>query len=398
MNDITFYIKEAFTDLYKNKGRTFLTSLGIIIGVYSVILLLSLGEGLKIYIEEQFASLGTNLVYVIPGKINPSGGGASVMGGKLYTSSDLKKLETGIPEALVVPIIMKNITLYSRLESYSTSMVGSTKDVFVARNLDLKNGRYFSKSEELSGRKVIVIGSKVAQDFFGKSNPIKQTIKIQNLRFTVVGVLTSKGGGGFGGPDFDTFVYTPYKAAHLFTSEKKFASFYLRANNKEEIALIVKKAERIMLKTYEEDDFYIATQDELISTISGIFAVINSVLVGIGAVSLLVGGIGITNIMYVTVTERTREIGIRRAIGAEETNILLQFLTSSVLLTTLGGILGIVLAYLTTLLLQSFFPATITLEAVIISFTVSLAIGVIFGVFPAKKAAKLSPVEAIRYE
>jgi putative ABC transport system permease protein len=398
MNQLIFYIKGAFNDLYKNKGRTFLTSLGIIIGVYSVILLLSLGEGLKIYIEDQFAALGTNLVYVIPGKINPSSGGASVMGGKLYTNSDLKKLEAGIPEALVVPVIMKNITLYSRLDSYSTSMVGSTKDIFTARNLDLVSGRYFSKSEELSGRKVIVIGSKVAEDFFGISNPIKQTIKIQNLRFTVVGVLASKGGGGFGGPDFDAFVYTPYKAAYLFTSERKFASFYLRANQKEEIPQIVAKAQRIMLKTYEPDDFYIATQDELISTISGIFAVINSVLVGIGAVSLLVGGIGITNIMYVTVTERTREIGIRRAIGAEESNILLQFLSTSILITSLGGIVGIILAYATTLFLQNFFPATITPEAIFISFSVSVIIGIIFGVFPARKAAKLSPVEAIRYE
>jgi putative ABC transport system permease protein len=398
MKQILFYIKEAFGDLLKNKGRTFLTSLGIIIGVYSVILLLALGEGLKSYIGNQFESLGTNMVYILPGKITSSGGGASLLGGKTYTYSDFKRLQSSIPEGVVVPLVTKNITAKTKLDSKNISLVGSTRDIFFVRNLTLSRGRYFSNNELTGGRKVVVIGSQIAEDLFEESNPVNNYLEIQSLRFKIVGVLDAKGGGGFGGPDFDSFVYSPYKAAWTFTSEKSFVSFYIKAATKEDIPVIVKKAERTMLKKFESDDFSIATQDELISTISGIFTVLNTVLVGIAAISLLVGGIGITNIMYVTVSERTREIGIRRALGAKEEDILLQFVSTSILLTGLGGGIGILLAYITAAIISTVFPVSVTLGAVALAFFVSFSIGVIFGVFPARKAAKLLPVEAIRYE
>lgn len=397
MNSFQFYFKEAFRDLWVNKGRSFLTSLGIIIGVYSVIMLLSLGQGLKVYIEQQFDSLGTNLIFAIPGKLEGVDSSRSMVGGAKFTETDYRKLQSGLPEAKVVPAILKSVVATSRKDSSSTSLLGSNQDLSLVYNMQAQEGRFFSKSEELSGRKVVVLGSKIATDLFN-SSPVGQTLDINDLKFKIVGVLEPKGGGGFGGPSFDDYLYTPYKAVQLLTNERTFYSFYIKANNKEEVEITQAKAERILLKNHKEEDFSLNTQDELLSTISSIFVMINTVLVGIAAISLLVGGIGITNIMYVTVTERTKEIGIRRAIGAQENNILYQFLSLSLLLTFAGGLVGIGLAYLTSLVIYAFFPATITLDAVIIAFVVCAVIGTVFGVFPARKAAKLSPVEAIRYE
>jgi len=397
MSRLLFYLKEAITDLKNNKGRSFLTSLGIIIGVYSVILLLSLGEGLKIYIEKQFDSLGTNLIFIIPGKLEGARSQNSAVGGAKFTYTDYQKLQRGLPEALVVPASLKNANVTNRQETLSTSLVGSTQGVATIYNLRTQSGRFFSRSEELSGRKVAVIGSKVASDLFS-GDPVGESVDINKIKFKIIGVLEPKGGGGFGGPSFDDFIYAPYKSLYLLGSDRNFYTFYLQAESPDKVDITMAKAKRILLREYADDDFSLNTQEELLKTISGIFAMINSVLVGIAAISLLVGGIGITNIMYVTVTERTREIGIRRAIGALESNILMQFITLSVLLTFIGGLLGIGLAYLTSLLIYRFFPATITLEAVVIAFAVCGLIGVVFGVFPARKAAKLSPVEAIRYE
>lgn len=397
MKQVWLYFIEAGRDLYKNKGRSLLTSLGIIIGVYSVVLLLAFGEGLKIYIEQQFNSLGTNLVYVLPGKITGNAG-PGAFGGKRFITRDFRRLHSALVEAIVVPVTVKNVTATSRLKKESTSLFGSTRDIFVVRNFILSRGRYFSKNEEVGARKVVVLGPKIASKLFGTRNPLRQTVKIQGLNFNVVGVLVAKGGGGFGGPDFDTYMYTPYKTAWLFTTDKTFLSFYIQPPSKEAISGVVTRAKRTMLKDYKDDDFSVTTQAELVGTISSIFGVINTVLVGIAAISLLVGGIGITNIMFVTVTERTREIGIRRAIGARESNILFQFLSESALLTTLGGLIALLFAYLTTLVINNFFPARVTPYGMLLAFSVSFCIGIVFGVFPARKAAKMSPVEAIRYE
>lgn len=393
---LSLYLKEGIGDLYKNKGRTFLTSLGIIIGVYSVVLLLSFGEGLKIYINQQFESLGSNLLYVLPGKI--TGGPQSLMGGKKFTLTDYQRLRVRLSNTQVVPATTKTVTVETTTKTETSTVIGSTVEFFAMRNMTLHEGRYFSRSDEASGRKVAVMGPKIASKLFGTRNPVHQTVKIQGLRFLVTGIIDSKGGGGLGGPDIDSYVFIPYRTAWVLSNDKSFLAFYIKPPNKDSIPSVVAKVNKIMLETYKSDEFSVTTQDELIATISGIFAVVNSVLVGIAAISLLVGGIGITNIMFVTVSERTKEIGIRRAIGAQETNILLQFLTQSILLTTLGGGLALLLAFLTNLLVNRFFPATITPIGMALAFGVSFTIGVLFGVLPARKAAKMPPVTAIRYE
>ena len=249
MNNFLFYLKGSFIDLWTNKGRSFLTSLGIIIGVYSVILLMSLGEGLKIYIQQQFDSLGSNLIFVIPGKISGGNTPGSMGGGAKFTYSDYQKLERGLPEALVVPSSLKTAAVSSRKDSISTTLLGSNQEISQVYNLINSEGRFFSKSEELSGRKVAVLGSQAAEDLFG-GPAVGQTIDVNNLKFRVIGVLEPKGGGGMGGPSFDSYIYTPYKAVHLLSNDRFFYAFYIKAQNADEIDITTAKAERILLKNY----------------------------------------------------------------------------------------------------------------------------------------------------
>ncbi len=396
MKRIWFYLRESIQDLKKNKGRTALTSLGIIIGVYSVVLLLALGEGIKVYIQDTFESLGSNIIYVLPFKL--AAGGASSVNMKQFQAKDFTMLRTKLNDSLVAPVIDSNVQVQSKTETVSTEIDGSTRDMFSLLNLTIQEGRYFSESEAVSTRKVAVIGSKLAEELFDKRNPVGERIRIDELPFTIVGVLEPKGGGGLGGPSFDSNVYAPYKSVQQINGTKNITSFMVQAQEDTNIELLVKRIEELLLRTRNADELSVSTQEELIGTISSIFAVINMVLIGIAAISLLVGGIGITNIMYVTVTERTKEIGVRRAIGAQKHDILMQFLVLSLLLTSIGGGIGLLLAYFTTLAIRIVFPATITPMAPIIAFGVSFVIGLVFGVLPARKAANLSPLEAIRSE
>ncbi|PJE63605.1 hypothetical protein COU89_02430 [Candidatus Roizmanbacteria bacterium CG10_big_fil_rev_8_21_14_0_10_45_7] len=397
MRRFWFYVREGIEDLKKNKGRSFLTSLGIIIGVYSVVLLLALGEGIKVYIQDTFESLGSNIVYVLPFKIQ-AGRGNSSLNAKQFDAQDYITLRTQIHDARVVPITQSTVQAISRSEIVNTQLVGGTRDIFSMLNLRLQKGRYFSESESSSSRKVVVIGPDVAEKLFENRNPIGKRITIDELPFTILGVLEPKGGGGLGGPNLDLQIYAPYKTVQQINGNKFISAFYVQPSSDTSITAVVSRIETLLSRNRNSDELGVSTQEELIGTISNIFAVINTVLIGIAAISLLVGGIGITNIMYVTVTERTREIGIRRAIGAQKHDIMLQFLALSLLLTGVGGGIGLLLAYLSTLAIRMVFPATITPIAPIIAFGVSFAIGLIFGVLPARKAANLSPLEAIRSE
>jgi putative ABC transport system permease protein len=230
--------------------------------------------------------------------------------------------------------------------------------------------------------------------FGGVEDVVGRTVRFDNLRFKIIGVIENTGD-----QEQDNSVIIPYKTTFgSMNPDKTFWTIYLGVEDEDNVEAVKAKAEEVLSKRYEEDDFSVTDQSELLSTVNQIFNVVNGVLIAIGSISLLVGGIGIMNIMYATVTERTKEVGIRRAVGATERDILLQFLTESVILSVFGGLLGLLLATLIVLGIRTVFPAAINLLAVIITFVVSSAIGIFFGVFPARRAAKLPPIEAIRYE
>ncbi len=402
MTYFIFIFKSALEDFRRNKIRTFLTSLGILIGVSSVVLLISFGLGLKQYIKNQFESLGTNLIIIMPGKILEGGSfssGGGGIGGIRFDEKDILAIRKVKNTAYVVPVYTKSVTVSGEGKSETGTLYATTADIFPIRNLEVEYGSFFDKNDVEKRSKKLVIGPKLAEKVFGSSDDaLGKIVKIEKQAFTVGGILKSKGGGGFGGPDFDTFVYMPYKSALAFNPEKQFYTILIKANNEEAIPQVKDDLKTALLKTYKEDDFSVVEQTEILNAVASIFAILNTVLIAIAAISLVVGGIGIMNIMYVSVIERTREIGIRRAMGATGRDVLMQFILEAVILSLIGGLMGLGLSFLVVLLIQPFFPAYVDTTAVAIAIGVSSGIGIIFGVFPAKRASDLSPIEAIRYE
>jgi len=402
MNYASFLIRSAIFDFSRSKAKTLLTSLGILIGVLSVVLLIAFGLGLKKYIQNQFESLGTNNLRLVPGKIINSGGGFRAspgsLGGISFDEKDVVSLSRISDLDLVVPVFTRSQNVSSDAKTEFSDIYHTTADVFPALNLNVTDGDLFTKEEVEKRSKVVVIGPKLAEKLFGSAEAaVGRTIKIEKVAFKVSGVLDSKG-GGFGGPDLDSFVYLPYKTGYVFNTDKKFVAMIIKAKSDTDLGLVKQEITEVLIKRYKEDQFSVIEQTEILDAISSIFNIMNTVLVAIAAISLVVGGIGIMNIMYVTVTERTREIGIRRAIGARKIDILAHFLVESVILALFGGVMGLILAYLIVLAIQTLFPAYINIQSVLLALGVSSFIGILFGVFPAKKAADLSPIDAIRYE
>ncbi len=399
MNYFKFILKSALFDFSRNKGRTFLTSLGILIGVLSVVLLVALGLGLKRYIQQQFESLGTNLIYVMPGDLSGGFAAASGIGGIKFTLKDSQNLARVSGVEFSLPMTVQMSKTQGETDTKTYEVVGSNADIFEAMNLEIDYGEKFTKTDVSKNAKVAVIGSKVASQIFANpDSALGKRIKIDSLSYRVIGIVKQKGGGGLGGPSIDEHLYIPYTASGSYMEDKKFYAIYLKASQNSDFQEVKNNVKTELLKEYDGDKFSVADQTEILSIISSIFNILNTVLVAIAAISLLVGGIGIMNIMYVTVTERIKEIGIRRAVGATQTDILAQFLIESVILSLLGGLTGLLLAFLATVAVQSLFPAYIDLQSVVLALGVSSGIGIIFGVLPARKAASLSPIEAIRYE
>lgn len=399
MEYFIFILKSALFDFSRNKGRTFLTSLGILIGVLSVILLIAFGLGLRKYIGQQFESLGTNLVFVMPGSKDSLLRGGGLVGGIRFDDNDVKKLDRLRALEYVAPAFSKTgVAIEANGKREPAEIVASNEDVIPVFNLKLEKGRLLTKADVIKGDKIALVSPRTAEKLFGSvTASIGKIASIGDQNFKIVGVYESKG-GGFGGNDMDVNVYIPFKASYTMNPEKKYYGIYVKVRDQNLLASAKKQMEDLLQKRYDEDEFSVLEQTEILNTIGQIFGIVNLVLVAISAISLVVGGIGIMNIMYVTVTERIREIGIRRAIGARKLDILLHFLVESILLSVFGGVLALILAYAILFFVQQFFPAYIDLQSVLLALGVSSAIGIIFGVFPAKKAADLSPIDAIRYE
>lgn len=397
-------IRSSFRSILKNKGRTALTSLGIIIGVTSVILLTSIGNGLQIYINQQFESLGANTVFIAPGKVFNDkggfngGGGASRFVSTTFTQNDVTTLKRALKSATIVPVSVAMVEVKSnKITKSDVSIIGSTYQYASSSNNIPKVGRTFTKEEEDKKADVIVLGNGLANELFPNGSALGKKIIVKGKNMKIIGILDKKG-GSFGGPDVDQYGFAPIGIVFGFTGNEHINQMLIKTQSKDMIDSTKQQITKTMLKNYDKDAFTVFDSSQLLSSINSIIGTLTIALTGIAAISLVVGGIGIMNIMLVTVTERTREIGLRKAIGAYPRAILIQFLIEAIILSSIGGAVGIALGALGTWGISNFFPAQVTIGSVSLAFGVSFAVGIIFGVAPAKKASNLSPIEALRYE
>jgi len=399
-------VKVALKALQTNKFRSLLTALGVIIGVASVILLVSVGSGLKGYITNQMQDMGSNLIMVMPGEIdlNDVGPGGGAMSSafssvassklKLYDIYEIKKGVSQIED--IVAMVMASSPVRYKGESKIASVIGTTENYPNVRKTEFEKGSFFTKSEVNSGRKAAILGYKVAEDLFGEESPIGEKVKLGEYRYLVMGVIEEKGGQGSMSPDDKVFV--PITTAQRQFDQDNISIIFAQVKSSDEVSSTVHLVEEVLKRRLDEEDFTVLDQKEILSTVSSILDTLTVALGGIAAISLLVGGIGIMNIMLVSVTERTHEIGLRKALGATPDVILTQFLIEAVFLSIGGGIVGIMIGWGGALLLNRFMPATVTLWSIILAFVVSATVGIVFGIAPAKKASQLSPIEALRYE
>jgi putative ABC transport system permease protein len=395
----------ALREIRRNLMRSFLTILGIVIGVASVVTLVTLGDGATQMVSDQISSLGSNLLTLRPGqRMGPGqGGGAGAAAFSLADAEAIKNQIGGLNA--VAPTAGKTVTIVAGAENWSTSVTGATNAYFVAGNWRLSAGRQFTESEERAGKAVCVIGETVRQQLFGNQNPISSEIRIKQFSCEVIGLLASKGQGAMG-MDQDDVVVMPLRAVQRrLTANQDVRSIMISVKDgaripqaMEQIKLLMR--ERRNISANEIDNFNVFDTRQIAETLSGTIGTMTMLLGAVAAVSLLVGGIGIMNIMLVSVTERTREIGIRLAIGALEHEVLLQFLTEAVVLSALGGLIGILLAGIACYFLSGLMSVPFLFNSAInlLAFGFSAAIGVLFGYVPAKRAARLDPIEALRHE
>ncbi|MBA4493869.1 ABC transporter permease [Paenactinomyces guangxiensis] len=384
-------VKIAFHNIRARKMRSFLTMLGIIIGVAAVISLVSIGRGSSQQVTEQVKAMGTNLLTV-----NISGRGTQTS--VEYDQVMSLKGKDGIKD--VAPVLSQNTTLATGNKNTSASVEGINDAYETVRNTHVQAGRFLLPIDMEYRSKVALIGTSLARELFGEASPVGQKLYINGKLFKVVGLLEEKGGSMMG--SVDDKVLIPFSTAERLFKTRGVSQFYVQAESESVIFQAESKIERMLTGEFRGDSnsFRINNQQEMLDTMSSISDTMSNMLGGIAGISLFVGGIGIMNMMLVSVTERTREIGIRKAVGANTTAIMIQFLIEAITLSGLGGGLGLLLGIASCQALSSFLDISVQLSLDIsaIAFGFSCIIGIIFGIFPARKAAKLDPVEALRYE
>jgi putative ABC transport system permease protein len=402
-------LRVSIRALGRNKMRTFLTMLGIIIGVGAVIAMVSIGAGAKAAVEDRFASMGTNLLFVSGASMNVRGVHSGWGGAQTLTVEDAQAIALECPSVSgTSPSVNTRAQVIYGNKNWNTSIQGTGERYPEIRKWEIEDGTYFDETHVRSAAKVCVLGADVTKNLFEDQDPIGLVIRIKKVPFTVLGVLKSKGeAGGFGSRDdmicvpYTTVMLRLQKTEYLGSIDVSAASAALTAQAQQEITDLLRNRHRIMPGS--DDDFTVRNMAEIAEGAADATNILTLLLGSIAAISLLVGGIGIMNIMLVSVTERIREIGIRMSIGAREKDILLQFLAEAIALSLMGGLLGIALGIGVSKLLKfisifSTIKTVVSPGSVMLAFLFSASVGVFFGFYPARKASKLDPIEALRYE
>jgi putative ABC transport system permease protein len=385
--------KTATAALVRNKVRAFLTMLGVIIGVFSVVLLIALVKGLQNYITDQFNSLGSNLVFILPGKMTGGTAGGGFMSSKLKEKHiDLINNYAGEYIEAMTQAYQASANASYRSNDFYSNILGTNYQIFDIAHLELTSGRMFTKSEEMAKARVAVIGPQVASHLFTNRSPVGQRIKLDNESYLVIGVTESKG------PDDDARITIPYTTMKDAFNLQSVSEILIKAKDTNDLQGTMKAIRLALMRDLKSDDFTVMSQEDILSSIQNILKMLQIGLGAIASISLLVGGIGIMNIMLVSVTERTKEIGLRKALGATSRNIGLQFLIESVMISVSGGIIGVVLGWLGSLVGRMYIRTEVPWWAVLLAFGFSMVVGVAFGTYPAASAAKKDPIEALRYE
>jgi putative ABC transport system permease protein len=393
----------ALQAIRRNALRSFLTVLGVVIGVGAVIAMVTIGNGTTAKVTADLAKLGSNLLFVSPGQFGP---GRASSDAKAFKSRDIEAMRTQLNGVkAVAPVAQKSVTVVYGTENRIVAVTGTDNDYFISQDWPLKAGRQFFDGEIRGGRAACIIGTTVADKLFGRSDPLGHNIRVDKVSCEVIGVLVSKGQSSFGS-DQDDIVLMPIRTFHRrLAGNTDINRVMVSAKDGVETNKVQADIERILrerrnIAPGKEDDFSVRDMKQIAQTMAGTTAMLTGLLGAVAAVSLLVGGIGIMNIMLVSVTERTREIGIRLAIGALERQVLSQFLVEAVVLSLFGGLAGIILglglALMATNMLQV--PFTVDPTIIVVAFLFSAVVGIVFGYFPARRAARLDPIEALRHE